>query len=251
MTGLEEKDSFPLSHHGIVKEEGPAYFQLTIRGGMSGEYRLAQLDDQSDLHRAQFHWRVPCCLELKARVSLKNVPGTWGFGFWNDPFTASLGLKGAARRLPALPNCAWFFYASPPNYLALRDDHPAQGFLAAAFSSPILSSLLLAPGLLALPLLAWRPSARLLRRMARSLIQEDSTSIQVDATQWHAYRLELTEQGTRYSIDGQLVGETACVPRGPLARVIWIDNQYAAFNPDGTLKSGTLANPPATLEIQL
>ena len=251
MAGLEEKDLSPLSRHGIVEEKGPACFQLSIHGGVSGEYRLAQLDDQSDLRRAQFHWRVPCCQELKARASPKDLPGTWGFGFWNDPFTASLGLKGAARRLPALPNCAWFFYASPPNYLALRDDHPAQGFLAAAFSSPILSSLLLAPGLLALPLLAWRPSARLLRKMARSLIQEDSTLIHVDATQWHTYRLELTDQVARFSIDGHQVGETACVPRGPLARVIWIDNQYAAFNPDGALKSGTLANPPATLEIQL
>jgi hypothetical protein len=37
---------------------------------------------------------------------------------------------------------------------------------------------------------------------------------------------------------------------GPLGLVIWIDNQYAAWRPDGTLRMGVLANPhPAWMEI--
>jgi hypothetical protein len=240
-----------LTAHEKVEEMDPGHYRLAIPGGLSGAYRWAQLDDYTGLKRSQLPWKIPCCLEVQARVSIKNLPGTWGFGFWNDPFTASLGLKGAARRLPALPNAAWFFYASPPNYLALRDDHPAQGFLAAAFSSPVFSSLFLAPGVLVLPFLAWRPAARLLRRLGRSLVHEDASSIKTDFTQWHTYRLEVTPQAARFFLDGSQIAETPCVPRGPLARVLWIDNQYAAFNPDGRLKFGTLANPPAWLEIQV
>jgi hypothetical protein len=251
MKDILDKDLSPLCRHGIVDELAHGHYRLSLHGGLSGSYRLAQLDDQSDLRRSRFRWRAPCCLELQARVSIKDMPGTWGFGFWNDPFTASLGLKGAARRLPALPNTAWFFYASPPNYLALRDDHPAQGFLAAAFSSPTLSPLLLSPGLLALLFLAWRPSARLLRRLVRLLIREDAALIRTDVTQWQTYRLELTSQVVRFSIDGRQVAEISCVPKGPLALVLWIDNQFAAFNPDGRLKSGALANPPAWLEIKM
>jgi hypothetical protein len=56
-------------------------------------------------------------------------------------------LKGTEMlRLPALPNTAWFFFASPPNYLSLRDDLPAQGALAAVFRSPRLPASLLVLG---------------------------------------------------------------------------------------------------------
>ena len=232
-----------------MEELSTGCFRLAIPGGLAGHYRWAQLDDYANLKRENFLWKAPCSLELKARVSTKNLPGTWGFGFWNDPFTASQGLAGMARRLPALPNTAWFFYASAPNYLALQDDHPAQGFLAAFFSSPHLPAPLLAPGLLALPLLAWRPSARLLRRLASSLIVEDSALVEVDPTQWQTYRVELEPQSSRFYINSRLISEFPQAPRGALGLVIWIDNQYAAFAPDGRLKSGTLPNPPGWLEV--
>jgi hypothetical protein len=39
-------------------------------------------------------------------------------------------------------------------------------------------------------------------------------------------------------------------PHSPLGLVIWIDNQYAAFTPEGRLGFGALENPePAWLEI--
>src|SRR5512146_2593802 len=119
-----------------VEEISSSHFRFSIPGGAVGAYRLAQLDDYSQLTRSQLHWHAPCSLLIKARVSENDLPGTWGFGIWNDPFTASLGLGGMARRLPALPITAWFFRASPPDYLSLRDDLPPQGFLAAVFSSP-------------------------------------------------------------------------------------------------------------------
>ena len=232
-----------------VAEIFPGNFRFSIPGGKVGTYRLAQLDDYSLSGRSHFQWRSPCGLKIKSRVSGDDLPGTWGFGFWNDPFTASVGLGGMARHLPALPNTAWFFHASPPNYLSLRDDLPAQGFLAAVFSSPPVPSLLLAPGLLAAPLLAWRASARLIRRLARQVIHEDSCLVKTNPTAWHTYHIELTPRVTRFSLDGALIFETAAVPRGRLGMVLWIDNQYAAFSPAGQLGYGTLENPPAWMEI--
>jgi hypothetical protein len=212
---------------------------------------LAQLDDHLHRARSQLPWRPPLRLELRARISAVDLPGTWGFGFWNDPFSASLGLGGAARRLPALPGAAWFFYAGPPNYLSFRDDHPAQGFLAATFASRPLPTPLLAPGVLALPLLALPPAARLLRRAARLLIAEDGALVPGDPLQWRAYRLDWLVNRARFFVDGGEVFSTPVTPRGPLGLAIWLDNQYAAFPPTGRLRVGASPNPEtAWLEVE-
>jgi len=188
---------------------------------------------------------------MRARVSEAQLPGTWGFGLWNDPSTVSLGLAGTARRIPALPQAAWFFYASPPNHLALHDTHPAQGFLAATFASRRIPALMLAAGLPILPLLAWSPSARLLRRMARHFIAEDARRLDIDPTQWHTYRLEWHADVANFAVDGNLCFTTTVAPRGPLGLVLWIDNQYAAFPPDGRLRFGALPNEAAWLDLDL
>ena len=224
-------------------------WRLQIPGGPAGRYRLAQLDDYGKLPRARFRWQPPLRLELRARVSDVDLPGTWGFGLWNDPFTASLGLKGTARRFPALPEAAWFFYASPPNHLALHDTHPAQGFLTTTFTSRHVPPLLLAAGIPMLPLLAWPVTARPMRRLARRFVAEDAARIDDDATQWHAYRLEWQADAVRFIVDGETRFTTTVAPRGPLGLVLWIDNQYAAFPPDGRLRFGTLTNKEAWLEL--
>ncbi len=234
-----------------VEERSPGHFLLSIPGGPAGKYRLAQLDDYAQAGRSQFSWQAPCELKVKARLSQNNLPGTWGFGFWNDPFTASQGLGGMSRRLPALPNAAWYFHASPPNYLSLRDDLPAQGLLAAVFSSPLLPPLLLAPGLLAAPLLAWPPSAHFLRRLARRLVGEDSCLVKTSPAEWHTYQLEVTDTKSVFRLDGEVIFESTLAPRGRLGMVLWIDNQYAAFDPAGRLGYGTLENSAAWLEIKI
>ncbi len=233
-----------------VEALSPGCYRLSIPGGKSRDYRWAQLDDYKLYGRDRFFWQAPCALNIRARVSQDALSGTWGFGFWNDPFTASLGLGGMARRLPALPNTAWFFHASPPNYLSLRDDLPAQGFLAAVFSSALVPSPLLAPSLLAFPLLAWRPAARLFRRLSRWMIKEDSCRVETTQTDWHSYHIELTTHSSSFKLDGVTLYETPAVPQGRLGLVLWIDNQYAGFDPTGRLKYGTLENPPAWLEIE-
>jgi hypothetical protein len=223
---------------------------MQIPAGPAGVYRLGELDDYLAFARERFPWSPPLRLELRARVSAKDLPGTWGFGFWNNPFSASLGISGAARRLPVLPNAAWFFFAGEPNYLAFRDTHPSVGFLAGTFSSPLIPSMALAPGALALPLLALPPTARLLRRVARQLIEEDAAAVLVDPAEWHTYRLDWLEHQVRFFVDGDLLLASPVSPRGRLGLVIWLDNQYAAFPPSGQLRYGLSANlAPAWLEI--
>lgn len=235
--------------NGQVETDREGCWKLSIPAGGGGQYRLAQLDDYHDLPRNRFRWQPPLTLSLTAQISDSPLPGTWGFGFWNDPFSFSLGVKGSSRRLPALPNAAWFFYASPQNYLSLRDDLPANGLLAAVFRSPLIPAFLLAPALFALPLLALPLTTRWLRRLARPLIQQDAARLNVQVIQPHEYRLEWLSHLVRFSVDEKLLFETPLTPRGWLGLVIWIDNQYAASMPNGKLRFGLLPNESAHLKV--
>jgi hypothetical protein len=118
-----------------VLKLGEGHWHLEIPASSKRGYHLAQLDDHGSFRRGDFRWKPPLTLRLQARVSAQELPGTWGFGFWNDPFSFLIGAQGMVPRLPALPDAAWLFYASPQNYLSFRDDLPAYGFLAATFRS--------------------------------------------------------------------------------------------------------------------
>jgi len=219
-------------------------YRLVIPPGHAKRFSLAQLDDYSFLPRRKFSWQPPLTLSLRARISEQNLPGTWGFGLWNDPFGLSIGFGGNASRLPALPNAAWFFHASDQNYLTFRDDKPGNGFLAQSFHSPSFHKSLIPAGL-ALPF-----SPKTTRRVLSQVIGEDGIRISVDVTQWHAYRLEWSPQQVAWHVDDVPILESPIVPRSPLGLVIWMDNQYAAFRPNGKLRWGLQKNPPAWMEIE-
>jgi len=245
----------PRSSPGARVEEisrGEAY-RLSIPAGPADKYRLAQLDDYAQISRSRFPWRAPLRLSLSARTSSDSLPGTWGFGLWNDPFGLSLGFGGNPLRLPALPNAAWFFGASEESYLSFRevgrDDLapalPANGFIAQVFRSPKFHPLLIPAGL-ALPF-----SRQATRRLMGKVIGEDGIGLSVDATQWHRYSLEWREERVAFEVDDAQVFESLVTPHPPLGLVIWIDNQYAAFTPEGKIGFGVLQNPePAWLEIK-
>lgn len=220
-------------------------YRLSIPSGSADKYRLAQLDDYTKLARGRFPLRSPLSLNLSARASSDSIPGTWGFGLWNDPFGLSLGFGGNPFRLPALPNAVWFFGASEENYLSFRDDKPAQGFLAQTFSSPKFHPLLVLAGL-ALPF-----SRKTTRRLMGDVIQEDGTRLSLDVTEWHRYRFDWREDRVAFEVDEALLFESLISPRPPLGLVIWIDNQYAAFTPEAKVGFGVLENPePAWLEVK-
>ena len=213
------------------------------------KYRLAQMDDYTSLARRQFKHAPPWNLSLHARVSAPDLPGTWGFGLWNDPFGFSLGFGGNAGRLPALPNTVWFFHASPPNLLSFNAGIPGQGFFAGVSQSPRVTASLLAPAILALPLLAIKPLSRCMRRLVGRIIHQDASLISVDVASWHVYSIQWIHEYIKFKIDDKLILQTGYSPLPPLGLVIWIDNQYAFWNSTGCLGYGTLENPAAWLEI--
>lgn len=239
------------------EDQGQAY-RLSIPAGSASKYRIAQLDDYAQTRRSNFPLRCPLSVSLSARVSNNSIPGTWGFGLWNVPFGLSLGFGGNAFRLPTLPNAVWFFGASEENYLSFRDlgastggldrtSRPpaANGFLAQAFRSPRFHPSLVAAGL------AFPFSRKTTRRLLGKIIDEDGIALSLDVTQWHRYRLDWHENKVSFEVDGVHVFESKVSPHPPLGLVIWIDNQYAAFTPDGKIRFGILKNPePAWLEIK-
>jgi hypothetical protein len=234
-----------------VAKEIPGSWHLELPASAQRSYRLAQLDDHNSHRRQDFPWRPPLKLSLWARVSAQDIPGTWGFGLWNDPFSFLLSYNKVVPRLPTLPDAAWFFHASANNYLSFRDDLPASGFLAATFSSRKVSTLglLLASPILALTLI--RGTAQLVRNMLRHPVRQDAFQIHTSVTDWHAYSMEWLDGQVRFTLDGVDIMRTNIAPNGPLSLVIWVDNQYAALPPRGRLRYGTLPNPePAWLEIR-
>ncbi|RPI89353.1 MAG: hypothetical protein EHM40_20945 [Chloroflexi bacterium] len=249
---------------------GEAY-RLSIPAGPADKYRLAQIYDYAKLSRSQFALRAPLRLSLAARTSSKSIPGTWGFGVWNDPFGLSFGFGGNPWRLPALPNAAWFFGASNENYLSFRETGredlaptvAANGFLAQTFRSPRFHPLLIPAGL-ALPF-----SRKLTRRLLGRVIGEDGINLssrrslapsgalenarytELDITRWHRYSLDWRAERVSFEVDDVRAFESPVSPNPPLGLVIWIDNQYAAFTPEGKIGFGVLENPePAWLEVK-
>jgi hypothetical protein len=250
-----------------VEEPANGYYRLTIPAGKADEYRLAQLDDYTQFNRRSlFPHRFGLTLSLDARTSSSTLPGTWGFGLWNDPFGLSFGFGGGRFRLPALPNAAWFFGASAENYLSFREPQPhlsnaANGFMVQTFRSPRFHPLVMLAGL-TLPF-----SRKWTRRLMSRVIAEEGRqlrpltppdraathekTVSVDPTQWHRYRLEWSLKRVSFAVDEVKVFESAVSPNPPLGLVIWIDNQYAAFTPQGKIGFGVLENPePAWLEVK-
>ncbi len=244
-------------------------WRLGIQKGDSLSYRDAQLDDYSLLPRHKFPHRT-LSLSLRAKASSSSAAGTWGFGLWNDPFGnaqgrlfgLSLGYGGSPFRLPALPNAVWFFYASEENYLSFKSPstplgfdtgekstRPTQsagvvnGFMAQTFRSPKFHSLLFPAGL-ALPF-----SRKTTRKLLSKVIDEDGVALSVDVTQWHGYRLEWEAKRVVWYVDDTQVFESPVSPNPPLGVIIWIDNQFAAFTPEGRISFGVLDGPEAWIEI--
>jgi len=226
-------------------------WRLQVPGGGGNQYRLAQLDDYAEKVRSEFKWHPPLSLSLLVRVSGKAIPGTWGFGFWNDPFSMAMRGGGGKIRLPALPNAAWIFHASAPNYLTLEDDLPARGWYASIYRSNQLATWVFGLGLFALPLLLFPPAVRLLRRFGRRFVQQDGASIDADPTEWQHFKIDWRTEQVIFNMDGEMILETDIVPGSPLGFVMWIDNQFAAIPPSGRVSYGTLAHPdPAWLEVK-
>lgn len=220
-------------------------FRLSVPEGTRQMYRLAQLDDYSGLTRNAFPHHPSLDLSLRARALNGSLPGTWGFGLWNDPFGMAIGFGGKPSRLPALPNALWFFHASPESHLSFADN-PGSGFLAQAFCSPSLPLFGLAKvGM------TWPFSRTKARAAMAEIVEEEAVRLEVDPSSWHAYRLRWSEGRSAFWVDDALILETPVSPRSPLGLVLWIDNQFTAWRPNGNIGFGVLENTePAWLEVK-
>lgn len=227
-----------LANSGRVEGSLLEGLTLALSDTTAGKYGLAQVDDYMHLCRSAFLHRGPLRFQLEARVSATDLPGTWGFGFWNDPFSFGFGGGGMPRLLPVFPNAAWFFYGSQMNSLSLRDDQPAKGFHAKTFRSPNLPSILSVLAIPGLPMLLWPAAIRLIRKMLRGLVSEDGISLPIPVDNWHIFTLEWTTEQVIFSVDRDVALTTHLSPRSCLGLVIWMDNQFFRFGPDGRISFG-------------
>ena len=118
--------------------------------------------------------------------------------------------------------------------------------MAQTFRSPKFHPLLILAGL-TLPF-----SRKAARKLLSKVIDEDGVALRVDVTQWHAYRLEWSEKRVVWYVDEVLVFESPVSPNAsrPLGVIVWIDNQYAAFTPEGKIAFGVLEGGNEWLEIE-
>lgn len=202
-------------------------------------YADAQIDDYGPAAgRRHYPWSPGTSLSLRARFShgSDDLKGTAGFGFWNAPF------GDPTVRRPALPQAVWFFFASHPSDLPFAASGPGQGWFAATIDAGTSCALLTAP--LAPAVLLMNQSRRARARLwpwLRRRLQISFAPIESPMDRWHVYQLLWTPDGCTFSIDGELVLQTAYSPRGPLGFVCWIDNQYMVATAHGRFRWGTLA----------
>jgi hypothetical protein len=225
---------------GLVRSLSADHMRLTL-SAQKGRYSDAQIDDYRNLSRRSFPWNPPVQMRLEARASTPHPQGTLGFGFWNDPFSLSLGQGGAARRLPASPQAVWFFYGSPPHDLALAPGVPGSGWKAAVLRTPRIPSLLLAPLALSAIALAQIPGLKQpVIRTALQFAHAEERLISRSLNEWHRYEIEWLENVTHFLVDGRTVLRTSVSPPAPLGFVAWMDNQYAIASPEGGFRFGVL-----------
>lgn len=206
----------------------PLLDRVELHLSPTSSYTDAQLDDTQNLARRQFRWKPPLRFSVRARTSIPDPRGTFGFGFWNDPFSLSLGMGGAARKLPATPQCAWFFYGSPPHDLPLAEGVPGSGWKAQTLSFRRISPLALAPIAAGGALLACLPWTRAWAfRQARRFYRAEERLLAADPSAWHQYTIDWTASAVGFSVDGVEVLRSVHPPAPPLGLVLWIDNQYA------------------------
>ena len=164
-------------------------WQLRIPAGSKERYRLAQLDDYDNLPRKFYNHYPPCEFSIRARASAKSIHGTWGFGFWNVPFSFTIPNRAKLLQIPTFPNTAWFISCSPPNYLSFHDDMVGQGWMAATYRSPHISNVRIAAYIPVLPLFIFPWIAKAFRKKLSQIIEQEVVSLTTDPTEWHNYKL--------------------------------------------------------------
>ena len=223
---------------GKVQQSARESWELRLPAGCQ-RYADAQLDDHHLLTRRHFRWAPPVSLSVQARVSTLPSEGTFGFGFWNDPFSLSLGLSGAARKLPASPRACWFFYGAPPHDLALTRHVSGHGWKVQCLKGPRLPGVVLLPAAASALALTRVPILRKpLVRIGLGMLSVEECELMFSPLEWHTYRIEWRRKGIRFMVDDDVILQSVFSLKGPLGFIAWIDNQYAIVSPQKGIRFG-------------
>lgn len=236
-------------------EVADSALRMGFAGAQVGTYSDAQIDDYGRRKRADFPWRPPLRVEVRARSSHPAATagsdahsrdilrGTAGFGLWNYPFS----VRGD---ILMLPEAIWFFYASPPSNMLLVPGVPGWGWKAQVVHSMRLEALAAAPPM-ALSA-AWarltgetQPAQRWMQRLSGAR----ESLLSATMHEWHTYVIEWRREAATFRVDDQPVMSAPQPPPGPLGFVAWLDNQYAIATPRGTLRFGTVTSEAQWLEM--
>jgi len=222
---------------GRVEGQASAY-SLSLPGDLRG-YGNAQLDDYSGLRRREYPHRPGITLSVQARFSHadEELKGTAGFGFWNAPF------GDPTVRTPALPQAAWFFYASPPSDLPLAPNGVGRGWFAGTIDASSPRAVTLIPFAPLVLLLNQFGGVR--KRLWPGIQQRLGISfapVEASMTEWQAYRLSWQRESCSFYVNNELLLTTSFVPQGPLGFVCWLDNQFLVATSTGRFRWGTLSS---------
>lgn len=223
-----------------IVERAPGHYALSIDADGT-TYCNAQLDDYHHLARMSYPWCAPITMSLVARLT-GDAMGTWGFGFWNAPYSP------LASRWPALPATAWFF-GNGSGDLAWDIDSAPTGFKAATLDTRRMRARLLA---LCAPLLLLLMRSKSLYRtiwprltrwlgLSERMLPHDSA--------WHHYELQWRSDCITWLVDGIVVHQSSSAPAGSLGLCIWVDNQWLVAGPRSGLGWG-VGPSQTTLEIR-
>lgn len=230
----------PTKWRTIQKGEGQVFEEEYIalklpKCESSNGYSNAQIDDYPNLKRKDFVNEAPLKFKIKARLKCEGEPkGTFGFGFWNDPFLMT------EPRVPSLPKAIWFFGSSSESSMNLAVDIPGHGWKMGCIDAWSWKFLMLIPTVpLSIPLM-WIPFfRRKLWPIAQKFMKCHEALVPVSIKDWHEYEIDWQTDLVTFYIDGSKRFETPA-PKGKLGLVIWIDNQYMKIDPRAKMKCGTI-----------
>jgi hypothetical protein len=212
----------------------PGVLKMQIAPQAAEVYSDAQI---SDYRQADFRWRPPLRLTVRARASgaVSELTGTAGFGFWNQPFMPG-------QRRFRLPQAVWFFFSSPPSNMRLAKDVPGPGWKAATINARSWSFAALVPtaliGVLLMRIPALYNGLWPIGQRAIGVSEQHLNGALLAET--HTYTLDWRKDGATFSVDNRVVHEAPVAPRGPLGFIAWIDNQYAIVTPQGHFEFGLI-----------